>query len=224
MEHKLIVIGSGAHSGVGRLGYEVIRAITLPEAIPVVLAGALDGIILLTGVPNIDEQCAVLRAMTNLPLIVTEESTTLTPRGAAACYDAGADVVVQSPFTPDDLDAQIRHLLSRIERHSDASSTSRLVIGDLIIDIGAHTVTRRGKSIELSPTEFKLICALAELQGRPVPARELLERVWGPAYADDVHYVRLYISYLRNKLEPDPQRPTLLLSQWGVGYRLVAAA
>jgi two-component system KDP operon response regulator KdpE len=77
--------------------------------------------------------------------------------------------------------------------------------------------------VRLSPTEFKVLAVLAEHPGRVVTNGEILSRVWGPEFRDDIHYVRLYIGYLRQKLTPDPSQPALIVNQWGVGYRLVVS-
>lgn len=77
--------------------------------------------------------------------------------------------------------------------------------------------------MDVTPIEFSILSVLAEQPGRVVTTRELLTRVWGPAYADDVHYIRLYIGYLRAKLENDPRHPRVILNQWGVGYRLAVS-
>jgi two-component system KDP operon response regulator KdpE len=225
MERSLLIIGSEPRTspgleGIDRLAFQVTRAATLPAAIPTILGGPPDVILLVAGAANVDEQCAVLRAMTVRPLVVVESGTHLPPALAAACFDAGADAVIQEPFTTEQVCHQILAVLRRVDHQPDGNDGKRLTVGDLTIDRDAHSVTWGSKEIQLSPIEFKLLAALAEFPGRPVTTRELLERIWGPAYTDDVHYVRLYISYLRNKLEVDPRRPRLLVNQWGVGYRL----
>jgi two-component system KDP operon response regulator KdpE len=226
MERSLLVIAGNSHAlsgveGLDRLAYEVSHAPSLPDGIRSIFSGAPDAVILVAS-GAVDEQCAVLRAVAELPLIVVESGTRLPARIVAACFDAGADAVVQLPFTIDELDAQIRGVWRRLGVHEEPVPSRQVIAGDLFIDFDTRSVTHDGKEIRLSPLEFSLLSVLAESAGKPVTNRDLLERVWGREYTDDVHYVRLYISYLRNKIEADPQRPRILLNQWGVGYRLAA--
>src|SRR5207248_9882003 len=97
---------------------------------------------------------------------------------------------------------------------------TQITIGDLTMDPGTRSVRLRGKEISLSPTEYQVLALLAERPGQIMTNHELLTRVWSEEYTDDLHYVRLYIGYLRAKLERDPRHPELILTQWSVGYRL----
>ena len=91
--------------------------------------------------------------------------------------------------------------------------------GGLVIDMGAHLVSRDGEQLRLTPKEFDLLAALASNGGRVMTHHKLLQRVWGPAHVDDVPYLRVFIGQLRQKLEPDPAKPALILTEPGVGYR-----
>lgn len=173
---------------------------------------------LVTSDPAAAEQCAVIRALGGIPLLVAGSS--LSADSAAACLDAGADAVVGLPLSDAELDAHIQAVLRRSEIQDGAAPVRQIRAGSLTIDTDTHTVWQGEKEVNLSPTEFNLLAALAESPGSVVSNEELLTRVWGPEYADDVHYVRLYIGYLRAKLEADPRHPTLIVNQWGVGYRL----
>jgi two-component system KDP operon response regulator KdpE len=174
----------------------------------------------LDAIPGAPEQCEVLRALGDFPLIVAWREAA--PAVAAACLDRGADAAIALPLPARELAARIRTVLRRAGDHALPAGKPRTTIGDLAIDFGTRSVWLRGREVELSPTEFALLAVLAETPGRVVTNRELLTRVWGEEYADEVHYVRLYIGYLRAKLEDDPRAPRLILNQWGVGYRLVA--
>lgn len=170
--------------------------------------------------PGAAEQCEILRAVGDFPLIVTWRDAL--PAVAAACLDRGADAAIALPLPARELAARIRAVLRRADEQSPPAAQPRVTIGDLSIDLNARLVWMRGREIELSPTEFQVLAVLAETPGRVVTNPELLTRVWGEEYADEVHYVRLYIGYLRSKLEEDPRAPRLILNQWGVGYRLAA--
>jgi two-component system KDP operon response regulator KdpE len=169
---------------------------------------------------NLPEHCAVFRALGDVPIIVTGEG--LTSEEIAGCLDAGADTALRLPIAVEEAVARVRVVLRRSEQQSSSSTPRQITAGHLTIDLDTREVKLRGREVKLSPTTFGLLAALAESQGSVVTNRELLSRVWGPEYADDVHYVRLYIGYLRAKLEDDPQDPKLIVNQWGVGYRLVS--
>lgn len=95
-----------------------------------------------------------------------------------------------------------------------------LRIGDIEIDQAGQVVKKRGNTIPLSPTEFRLLVTLAEHQGEVVPSKALIARVWGTQYASETHYLRLYVRYLRQKLEDDPSQPKYIVNRWGTGYAL----
>ena len=94
-------------------------------------------------------------------------------------------------------------------------------VGDLEVDLDRHEVRRRGRVVPPTPTEFRILRVLAERPGAVCTNRMILEQVWGEEFADCTHYLRLYVGYLRKKLEEDPRHPRLLVTEWGVGYRLI---
>lgn len=160
--------------------------------------------------------CRLIRQMCDIPILclVPADSQAL-----IACLEAGADECVTKPIGALELGARIQALLRRAASHAD--SCGRLVwVGDILIDIDAHRVTKRGVPVSLTPREFKLLAALAERRNRLVSHEELLARVWGAEFINDTHYLRLYIGYLRQKLEDDPRHPCYILTEWGIGYRL----
>ena len=133
--------------------------------------------------------------------------------------EEGAADYLQKPVSPALLAARMGAVLRRMQdRPSDS-----YVVGDLEIDVGRRQVTKAGKPVALTPTEFALLAVLVENAGRACSHRYLLQRVWGEDFQHCSHYLRLYIGYLRNKLEDDPRNPRLLLTEWGVGYRLANA-
>lgn len=132
----------------------------------------------------------------------------------------GVDDYVTKPFSARELEARIQAVLRRC--HVDGSKTNRTAFysnGHLSVDFDRRVVMIKGNSIDLSPTEFKLLCCLVRNEGRVLPHRYLLAEVWGPEYVDEVDYVKLYIRYLRRKIEANPSTPEHILTEWGVGYR-----
>jgi two-component system, OmpR family, KDP operon response regulator KdpE len=134
-----------------------------------------------------------------------------------AALDAGADDYVTKPFGVDELLARLRAALRRAE----PSGEPVLEIGDLRIDLEGREVTLNGERVQLTPHEYGLLTLLAKNEGKLLTHKAILREVWGEAYADESHYLHVYVSQLRRKLEPDPARPRTILTEPGVGYRLV---
>jgi len=133
--------------------------------------------------------------------------------------DLGADDYLTKPFGPAELLARVRAVLRRRTHVSDVAP-SVLTAGDLTINLARRRVLRNGQEIRLTPTEYKLLYELATNQGRVLMHSDLLARVWGSEYRDEVEYLWTYVRYLRNKLESDPANPRYILSEPGVGYLL----
>jgi DNA-binding response OmpR family regulator len=130
---------------------------------------------------------------------------------------AGADDYVTKPFSVDELLARLRAVLRRRAPEHEPV----LTIGDLKIDIAERVVTVRDERVKLSPHEFDLLRVLAQNRGKLLTHRMLLREVWGPAYQVEAHYLHVYVSHLRKKIEPDPSSPRYVLTEPGAGYRLV---
>lgn len=160
-----------------------------------------------------------LREFSDVPVIL------LTAKGEerdkVQGLDLGADDYLTKPFGPAELLARSRAVLRRRGQAADAPPTE-LVIGDLTINLARRRVLRGGQEVRLTPTEYKLLYELATHRGRVLLHGELLARVWGPEYRDEVDYLWTYVRYLRHKLEPDPAHPRYILSEPGVGYLLAA--
>jgi two-component system, OmpR family, KDP operon response regulator KdpE len=156
-----------------------------------------------------------LRTWSDAPVIV------LSVREAQAdkvdALDAGADDYVTKPFALDELQARMRAVLRRKGPPSPESPLIR--VGTLEIDLSRRLVTRAGKPVHLTPTEFAVLEAFVANPGKLLTHRWLLKRVWGEAYGDESNYLRVYVAGLRKKLEEDPGSPTLILTEPGVGYR-----
>jgi two-component system KDP operon response regulator KdpE len=198
-------------------GYTVDSAATAQEALTAAAAHPPEAVILDLVLPdgNGTEVTRELRTWTEAPVIVL--SAVGEEREKIAALDAGADDYVTKPFSVDELLARLRAVLRRRAQ----SSEQVLEIGDLRIDVPERVVTVAGKRVKLSPHEFDLLRVLAQNRGKLLTHRALLREVWGPAYQVEAHYLHVYVSHLRRKIEPDPSSPRYLLTEPGAGYRLV---
>ena len=162
--------------------------------------------------------CRRLRDISAVPLVVCSMSNH--EADVVKAFDAGADDYLVIPMRPAEMTARIQALLRRTsaaERLADESDV--IIAGDLEIHISDHRIYRGDELIDLSPIEFRLLVSLIRQKGHAVSHTKLLSSVWGPEYVDCRHYLRLYIKYLRSKIEHDPREPELILNEWGVGYR-----
>ena len=182
-----------------------------------------DIIILDVMLPDMDgrQVCSRFREMSDVPIIMV---TALgSEQDVVEGLNLGADDYVVKPVTAEELAARIRALLRRSSRsgasHAGSTRESILSCESLVIDFDKHEVTVEGKRVDLSPTEFRLLSVMARHKGRVLPHEFLLSEVWGPEYVGEVDYLRLYVSYLRRKIEKDPGEPSLIQNEWGVGYR-----
>jgi two-component system KDP operon response regulator KdpE len=141
-------------------------------------------------------------------------------REKVAALDAGADDYVEKPFGIDELLARLRAAL----RRAAPPGGPVLEIGELVVDLDKRSVEVAGKPVQLTPHEFELLRVFAQNEGKLLTHPTLLREVWGPAYDDESHYLHVYVSQLRRKIEPDPTRPRYLLTEPGAGYRLVDPA
>lgn len=135
--------------------------------------------------------------------------------------DLGADDYVTKPFSPRELSSRIRAVLRRLEPAKPGAAEPLVIDADLAIDFPRRAVVVRGEHVKLRPTEYRLLLHLVENAGWIVPQETLLAKVWGPEYRDDNQLLRLYITYLRKKIEPDPANPRYILTERGVGYQFV---
>ena len=187
-----------------------MAALERPDLIvlDVVLSGAMDGY----------EVTRRVREFSDVPIIMltakVREADLL--RG----FDVGADDYLTKPFSSKELLARVRAVLKRARREPAAPVESEIVCGELKIDLARRHVTVAGKEIRLTPTEYNVLHELASHRNQVLLHEQLLTAVWGTEYRDDLDYLRAYIRYLRQKLEPDPANPKLIVTSPGVGYML----
>jgi two-component system KDP operon response regulator KdpE len=198
--------------------YEVHTALTGAQALEVAARNPPDVVILDLGLPDLDgvEVIGGLRGWTAAPIVVLSGRADSTDKVEA--LDAGADDYVTKPFNMDELLARIRAVTRRTGPGEDQPQVR---LGELVVDLAAKQVTRAGGdgAIRLTPTEWHLLEVLLRNPGKLLGQRFLLSEVWGPGYEDAAGNLRLYMTQLRRKLEPDPARPRWLLTEPGMGYR-----
>ena len=198
--------------------YAVLEAGSIAEAMTVLAGDRPDLMILDLGLPDGDGHSLIarIRPESTVPIIVLSSRTD--DGGKVRALDAGADDYVTKPFSVDELLARIRAALRhRVQRQG---GQPLFVAGDLSIDLVRRLVLRNGAEVKLSPKEYGILQQLVIHAGRVLTHRHLLQEVWGADNTGDVAYLRVYIRQLRAKLEADPERPVLILTEPGVGYRL----
>lgn len=200
-------------------GFEVETAVNAADGLDAYHRRRPDVIILDLGLPDMDgtEVIRRIRAEGNTPVIV------LSVRGAerdkVEALHLGADDYVTKPFGVDELLARIRVAL----RHAAGPAAGAEPVfrfGELEVDVERREVRVRGEEVHLTPTEYKLLRTFISNPDKVLTDRMLLQAAWGPDYGDEIHYLHVYVARLRQKLEPDPQRPRHLITEPGVGYRL----
>lgn len=199
-------------------GYEVVAAPDGAAAVTLAAAERPDIVMLDLGMPRLDGVGVIhaLRGWTTAPIIVVSGRTGSADKVEA--LDAGADDFVTKPFQIDELLARLRALSRRVSASPGEPVVS---FGDVQVDLAAKAVTRAGALVHLTPTEWQILEFLARNPGTLVTRQALLKDIWGTEQITDTGYLRLYLSQLRKKLEADPARPVHLLTEAGMGYRLV---
>jgi len=199
-------------------GFQVAQAATKREALDVIAVRPPDVMILDLVLPdgNGVEVCREVRRWSTLPIIVL--SAVGDEREKVRALDAGADDYVTKPFGTEELTARIRAALRR--RDAGDSGDPVVRVGAVAIDLAARRVTRDDAEVHLTPIEFDLLRVLAAHRGKLVTHARLLREVWGPGYGEETHYLRVHVAHIRRKLERDPARPEVILTDAGVGYRL----
>jgi DNA-binding response OmpR family regulator len=202
-------------------GFAVYEAYDGKDALDQVRKVIPDLVILDVMMPKMDgfETLALLRENSNVPVIM------LTARGEeddrVRGLELGADDYVTKPFSPRELVSRVRAVLRRVEPPKGGSGEAIQVNGRLRIDFDRHEIFVNDELVKLRPTEYRLLFHLVQNAGWVVSHDQLLAKVWGYEYQSETHYLRLYINYLREKLETDPRDPKYILTERGVGYRFV---
>ncbi len=203
-------------------GFQVLEASNGLEALEIIRTSLPDLVILDVMMPELDgfETLRILREFSNIPVIM------LTAKGEeddrVYGLELGADDYIAKPFSPRELSSRVRAVLRRVETPASSPEKAVLKIDDrLSIDFNTREVIVAGQRIKLRPTEYRLLYHLVENAGWTVTHEQLLAKVWGYEYRDEAHYVRLYVNYLREKIEEDPSNPKYILTERGVGYRFV---
>jgi len=206
-------------SSLGAEGYRVVESPTGARASIDAGTHKPDLAIVDLGLPDFDGVEVIRRIRDWSPMPILVLSARVQERSKIEALDAGADDYVTKPFGVGELLARVRVAL----RHATRPSSGRpLALGTAVVDLEKRRAERNAEPIHLTPVEFRLLACLAKHLGLVVTHRQLLTEVWGPSHAEDTHYLRVYLKQLRDKLEIDPVQPKHLLTETGVGYRLVA--
>ena len=202
-------------------GYRLVEAATGREGLEAAETRQPDLIILDLGLPDMDglEVIRRVREWSLVPIIVLSAKGQETTKVAA--LDAGADDYIAKPFGVSELLARMRVSLRHAARSSQGEPTAVFTTGELQIDLAQRRVRVKGKDVHLTPIEYRLLTTLAKHAGKVLTRNQLLTEVWGRPYADQAHYLHVHMAQLRRKVENDPTRPRYLLTEPGVGYRLV---
>ena len=221
MDRVLVVdddrqIARALRTGLRSHGYEVVTAGNGETALEVLSDAAFDIVVLDLGLPGIDghEVIRRLRTWSDVPVIVL--SVRDTQRDKIAALDAGADDFVVKPFAIQELLARARAVG---RRSKSPTSEPSLSFGNLVIDRARQLVERDGEKVSLTPTEYRLLIAMATSPGKLLTHPWLLQKVWGPRHGEEHHLLRVYVQQLRRKLGDDPAHPSFIVTETGVGYR-----
>jgi two-component system KDP operon response regulator KdpE len=224
MSGRILVVDDEVHilralkASLRGAGYEVDTADTAEGALTAAALSPPDAVILDLVLPDGrgTDVCRELRTWSTVPVIVL--SVVGDESEKVAALDAGADDYVTKPFGVDELLARLRAAMRRVEPSSEPVHE----IGDLRVDLEKKAVWVGGKPVQLTPHEFGLLRLFARNEGKLLTHATILREVWGRGYADESHYLHVYVSQLRRKIESDPTRPRYILTEPGAGYRLVA--
>jgi two-component system KDP operon response regulator KdpE len=202
-------------------GYEVTTAGSGQEAIRLVFEHKPHLVLMDVMMPGIDgiQTCSCIREISDVPVIMLTGQRT-SEEDVVHGLEAGADEYLPKPVGNRELLARVRAALRRAEKPSYKQESKKVVFSNdyLTVDIAERKVIVKGQKLKLTPREFRLLALLVENAGRIMTHQQVLENVWGWEYIDDVDYVRIYISHLRQKIEPNPSEPHYIITEPGVGY------
>jgi two-component system, OmpR family, KDP operon response regulator KdpE len=200
-------------------GYQVMLAENGTEGLHRAATERPEAVILDLSLPDMDgvDVLRKLRAWSDVPVIIL--SVRSAEPDIVACLDAGADDYLVKPFRSGELLARLRLAIRHRPR---VDSSPVFAAGDLTVDLVARSVKMKGEVVKLTATEYSLLALFVRNAGRVLTHRYILEQVWGPAFAGETQYTRVYVGQLRKKLEADPQQPRMFLTEAGIGYRMSA--
>jgi two-component system KDP operon response regulator KdpE len=208
-------------------GYEVIKAGSGQEAVRLFYERRPDLVLLDVMMPEIDgwQTCRLIREVSDVPVIMLTGKS-CSEDDIVRGLECGADEYLVKPLGHRELSARVRAALRRAESPSGRIDRKKVVFSDdyLTVDVAERKVAVNGQKLKLTPREFRLLALLVENADRVLSHRQVLEKVWGWEYINDVDYVRIYVSHLRQKIEPEPSRPRYILTEPGVGYSFHGAA
>ena len=197
--------------------YRVLSAASGQEGLVLAAQHRPALVVLDIGLPDLSGQEVLrrLREWSNAPVMVL--SVLDDEKGKVAALDAGADDYVTKPFNTDELLARLRVALRRSTKTEEAVVVRAK---NLVVDLATRRVTVGGREVKLSVIEYNLLRLLARHAGKVLTHRQILKEVWGPTYLEQTHYLRVYMTHLREKIEENPSQPELLITESGIGYRL----
>lgn len=201
-------------------GYNVLTAADGSSALRAATDGKPDVVVLDLGLPDLDGASVIegIRGWSSMPILVLSARTDSADKVEA--LDAGADDYVTKPFGMDELLARLRAAVRRAATVPAGDGEQAVIeTSSFTVDLARKTVHRDGAEVHLTPTEWGVLEVLARNRGKLIAQKQLLKDVWGPAYATESHYLRVYLAQLRRKLEPEPAKPKHLLTEPGMGYR-----
>jgi DNA-binding response OmpR family regulator len=204
-----------------RVGYEVISAADGLEGLRTLYDERPDIVLLDIAMPKMNgwDVCQRIRELSNVPIVILTARVTEDERVRG--LKLGADDYVVKPFSLKELEARLEAVMRRAPEKKSGRSGPLFANQELVIDADRLLVTRNGARINLTPTELRLLLFLAENVGRVLTHRQILDKVWGREYSDELDYVKLFVYRLRGKIEPDPKNPQYVISERGIGYRFV---
>lgn len=225
MQHKILIVDDDhdllmlLKSSLQRLGFLPLTAQTGHEGLRLFYNERPDLIVLDISLPGIDgwRVCGRIREVSEVPILVLTARAETGDRIRG--LDLGADDYLTKPFELRELLARVRAILRRAGQQTSEKKVAVFDNGELYVDFDSHDVLVRGQRVHLTRREFRLLSCLVENQGRVLTPQQLLRQVWGPEFVDEVGYIKLYVRYLRTKLEEEPSSPRLILTERGVGYR-----
>ncbi len=202
-------------------GYDVIKASSGQEAVRLIYEKKPDLVLLDVMMPEIDgwQTCRLLREVSDVPVIMLTGKR-CSEDDIVRGLECGADEYLVKPVGNRELLARVRAALRRFDSPAGGKERKKVFFSNdyLTVDVAERKVLVNGRKLKLTPREFRLLAFLVENSDRVLSHQQMLENVWGWEYIDDVDYVRIYVSHLRQKIEPEPSRPRYILTEPGVGY------